>query len=313
MNKKGDYKWGIVLSLILGLMVLSLSMYFIFNEYFTDDDLDMEVCRQSIQVRATLPDATIKGIFTAESFKDSFPLKCKTMVKTIEKEDVEKDDASGAKIIIAESVAECWDIYQRGDSTAFPSKFYGLKSSCVPCVRIHLSEEARKYMEKEGFNIDIRGALDLNMEKDFRFYNFLENSGRKFSAFNPAFGMAFNLEGNFFFVNEDDKQDVTLKNKLTGGVKDEGWFDSFSKGILDLKMAQVVLPQFFYHDKGDLLINYGIITSSADEGIGNYIPYLFYFQTGQTTPNPFSEVKKGFLDGFTKSSNFCDGWEGIPA
>jgi len=80
----------------------------------------------------------------------------------------------------------------------------------------------------------------------------------------------------------------------------------------NILMSQVNLPEFYYHDKGDLLINYGITVSSSKEGVGRYIPYLFYFQSGQK-PNPFDEVKREFIDGFIlKNSGFCEGWEGIP-
>jgi hypothetical protein len=312
MDKKGDYKFGIILSLVLGLMVLVIAFSFIFQEGIFGDD-GMEVCRQSIQLRALLPPVTIAKIVNLPEFRDAFPLECKTMVKTISKENIEKDGGKEAQVIIAESIAECWALYDKGDASAFPSDFYGLRSTCVPCARIHLSEDARAYMEEKNLKIDIRESLDLQMDKDFKFYNYLENSGKKFPALNPASSLpvSFNLEGEFFSVNYSDRENVRLFNRLTGGVKSEGLWDEALKVRSNLAMAKVDLPRFFYHDKGDLIISYGIAVSTSDEGIGNYIPYMFYFQSGQN-PNPFQETKKDFLDGFLlKGSNFCDGWEGV--
>jgi len=314
MRKEGSYYYGIILYLILGLIVMTISLYFIFNEGFRGDD-GLEVCRQSVLLRATVPPVKIAGIANLPEFRDKFPLKCKTMVKTIDKSDVEEDKMEGAQRIIAEAMAECWYLYDKGDSSAFPSDFYGMRSTCVPCARIHLSEEARAYMEENNLNINIRGALDLRMDENFRFYNYLENSGKKFPAFNPGASStrAFDLEGDVFAVNYSARENVEMVNRLTGGIKSDGWFEEAGKARSNLAMAQVDLPEVFYHDKGDLLINYGISVSTSDEGIGNYIPYLFYFQSGQS-PNPFEEVKNSFLDSFIlKGSSFCDGWEGIPA
>jgi hypothetical protein len=82
-----------------------------------------------------------------------------------------------------------------------------------------------------------------------------------------------------------------------------------------VEISEVSLPKLFYLDKGDLLINYGIIVQSSDW----YTPYLFYFQVNQK-PNPFEEVKNEFYSwsDITRAvdisnSNFCESWEGIPA
>jgi hypothetical protein len=48
MDKKGDYKWGIILSLIMVLLIIGMGMFFLFNEYFTGKGADWEKCRQSI-------------------------------------------------------------------------------------------------------------------------------------------------------------------------------------------------------------------------------------------------------------------------
>jgi hypothetical protein len=291
MDKKGDYKWSIILSLILGLLILGLSLFFIFNEYFTSEDTDLQICRQSIQVRALLPEVE-EGGFTLTSFKEDFPLKCKTMVKTIEKEDVEDVEE-----IIAETMAECWALYDKGTTSAFPADFYGATSACVPCARIHLTEEAKVVLREKGVdNINIRDALDERMTEEYSYLTYLKNSGDDYSAFGRKSVAPFFLEGDNFSVNQDEV--IKERNIMT-----------------TVEISEVSLPKLFYLDKGDLLINYGIIVQSSDW----YTPYLFYFQVNQK-PNPFEEVKNEFYSwsDITRAvdisnSNFCESWEGIPA
>jgi len=331
MNKKGDYKWGIIISLILGLMVLSFSLYFIFNEVWTGEDSDRQICRQSIQLRSTLPDVTIKKMIDIGSFKDEFPLKCKTHVVEIGRDDVvlNKNGEMKAGKKIVEAMAECWALYDKGDASAFPLKFYK-DSTCVPCARIHLTNDAKKELGKK--NIDIRGALDLQMGKGYSYYDYLSKSGKKFSAFSFGNGVSFDLEADNFGVNIVESKPwerVELKNKINGA--------SYSANILS---ADISLPKFFDSKKGDLLINYGIV-GIGDDSFSEYVPYLFYFQTGQE-PNPFKEPRNFFIFNipealwnqfkqakwgiiysiikqyFSKEDvdvgvRFCDMWEGIPA
>ena len=40
MNKKADYKWGLLLNLIIGLIILGISLYFIFTEFVIDEDIN---------------------------------------------------------------------------------------------------------------------------------------------------------------------------------------------------------------------------------------------------------------------------------
>ena len=309
INKKGDYKYGIILSLILGVMVLSLSLYFIFQELWSEDELDWEICRQSIQVRALLPEPGKFGFKV--SFKDDYPLKCKTQVVNIEKKDIE--NIKDAQKVIAETMARCWALYDKGDSNSFPSDVYGGSVTCVPCARIHLTEDAKKELEKRGLKeINIRDSLNLKMTKDYSYFEYLNNSGKKFAAFNPAFSREFDFSENEFRIDIKDKDAAVFKNRLTGGVDEQ---IPFGIEFLSFRgINKVYLPKIFDITSGDLLINYGIITTSRKTEIGDYIPYLFYFQVGQKNSKPFEEVKKIFIDGLGKrNGNFCEKWEGIPA
>lgn len=345
MNKKGAVgMYAIILALILGLIVMSVA--FVFREAFFGDDLgDKEVCRQSVLLRASLPDIK-KGDVSLAEFKSDYPLKCKTDVVDIERADVV--DIEKAQQKIAEAMSECWYLYGKGDFTAFPSEWFKA-STCVPCARIHLTEEAKQYMEADSVEgINIREALDLKMNKEeFRYYNYLENSGEKFSAFNFGNAVPFDLEGDNFNIENIE---------WAGGFVPRSWKNVVLRnrkgGEFEAKMGSVdiSLPKVLKASEGDLLINYGVVTMGESE-FGDYVPYLFYFQTGQKV-NPFNEVKKKFISNpvhtvwevffqaerfspilfipdlifdlwdddesamskiSEASVSFCDAWEGIPA
>ena len=299
-GKKGETKYYIIISLILGIMVLSLSLFFIFNEYFTGNDLDFEACRQSILLRANAPELKPDLLLDVRlsTFKDSFPLKCKTQVIEIDEKKVE--DISK---IIGDTMAECWALFDNGDVNAFPSDAYGLNSVCVPCARIHLTEEAKEKIGEKG--IDIESALkDGRMTNEYSYWTYLNNSGKKFPAFIPGSGNPFDLGGESFNIVFDVSGIYSIFNRLTG-----------VKGG-DVRISDVTLSKIYDISKGDLLISYGVTVSSEDGGaFGDYIPYLFYFQTGQS-PEPFDEIKKQYFSEvftFWHNSAFCETWEGIPA
>ena len=90
-------------------------------------------------------------------------------------------------------------------------------------------------------------------------------------------------------------------------------FRSVKNIFSELKMSRVSLPEFFNPQSGDLLVSYGIINHAKMGAIGGYIPYLFYFQTGQKS-NPFDVVNNNlFYNNFPQNVKFCGSWEGIPA
>ncbi len=292
MDKQGDYKWGIMMALFLGLMVLSVTFSLFYREAQAGSVGDMAVCRESIQARSVLPDAKLLG-FTLGSFKDMYPLKCKTMVVEIKKSDIEDDYY---KDKIAGAMAECWALYNKGDASAFPSKFF--KSSvCVPCARIHLTDKAKEYMNEKKMVFNIREILDARMGKGYSYWMYLRDAGKKFSAFGVGSGIVSNITSDNFSIN---RKHIIQKNILLTPNRLE-------KNDVIVRVGEMNFPAFFYPDKGDLLINYGV-TSSGGPATNDYVPYLFYFQVNQK-PNPFNEVKKDLFS----QRNFCESWEGIPA
>jgi hypothetical protein len=255
MEKRGDVKYDMVYYAIMGVLIVTLAMYMIFNELWSEDDINLEVCRESILARSVLPDVTLEGFANVVSFKDAYPLRCETRV--VEVKAGELDNIKGLNVKIAKVMAECWGLYDSGDSSAFPAELFGSKTSCVPCARVHFTDEAVDKMRSEGIEFNIREALDEPMDgKGFSYYQWLKYSGKKFSAFDLAMSSDFVMEGKGVFSVKGggglmhsaefyiDERTGLLRVKLpisipgVSGIKIEDFtkekFESLSAGTFDL-------------------------------------------------------------------------------
>ena len=114
LKKKGDYKWDVMFSLIVGLLVVGIIMWWLFQEYFTKDDIDWEVCRESLIVRNSLPEKDLVAGYV--STKSTLPLKCGT--RTI---DIDYEDTAKAEEEIANTIASCWYMVGKGEYKVFPA------------------------------------------------------------------------------------------------------------------------------------------------------------------------------------------------
>jgi len=299
MNKKGD-KYYIMISLILGLIVLSLSLYFIFQEYFNEEMISQESCRQSVILRATLPEGEKFGV-TWITFKDDFPLKCKTQVYTINYEDTEK-----AGKLMADTLAQCWYLFGEGEMQIFPAKSdrvlfegYGLESFCTPCARIHFSPEVKSFYEKNP--IDVSSALDQIMT-DITYRTYLSQ------AFQPAVGV------NWQLFNTDKKvNDFIFSGDefLVADEKTKGFIDTLHNYFVG-GLADVTLPRYLNSSNGDVVIFFSEVIRSDKSKFFGYNPLLFYFQIDQE-PDPFKELEKDFIESWDQGAPMCDQFDGIPA
>lgn len=290
-KKKGDFKWDIVVILILGLIVVGIVLYFIFGEYFSEDVVDVENCRQSVVLRGTMPEVN-SGSITWKSLKDDFPLKCKTQVITIGYEDVAKAEKE-----VADTIAGCWNLYGEGGYNIFASAKFGFNSVCVPCARIHLSPDVKEFYVDENL-IDIPRGLSGKFRSG-SYLDYLMKDAIPFPAL--AFGeREFDLQGGSFEVFDDDIKETIIKNRLTGEIERGG-------------VGKIELPKYLYPENGDLIVNFGTATTSFTGGIGNYLPYIFYYQTdSKIIPN--EQFGKMIIDGPAFSNGeLCNNWEGIPA
>ena len=292
-NKDGDMRWDIMIAMILGLIVLSLSLYFIFQEYFTEDTIGMESCRQSVILRATLPEAEILGV-TWASFKDDFPLKCKTQVYTIDYGDTTK-----AGEVIAGALAQCWNIFGEGEGQIFPAQNYGFESYCVPCARIRFSPEVESFYEEN--EIDVLVALN-KMITDITYKVFLSQ------AFQPSVGVNWLIKNSDKTINEfnfsGDK--FIVDDAQTSGPLDK--IQNFFVGGL----ADITLPRYINSSNGDLIIFFSQTVRSDENEFFGHNPLLFYFQVDQE-PEPFNELKKDFIEAGEWKATMCDQFDGVPA
>lgn len=160
VNKHGSEKYYIIISLILGLIVLGLSLSFIFKEYFNEDELDWQQCRQSIILRSSLPN--LKELGT--DLKGAFPLKCKTVVVTI-------DSGEGEEVYgkISETIAQGWYMFGEGELDFVHRDLLRNKRYCLVYARIHSTgEDAQKSDRISG-----EDPIDLDVGEFSRgFYNY---------------------------------------------------------------------------------------------------------------------------------------------
>jgi hypothetical protein len=288
-GRQGQIHWSFLAALLLGLAGMVLIFFFLFD--FGDDTLDWENCRQSIFLRANLPEVNT-GSITWSSLKDKFPLKCKTQVVNIDF----KDDNERAEKVIADTIASCWSLFGEGSFNIFSSDGVGFHSVCVPCARIHFDP---KYIDYYNNNpVSINNAL----RKKFKGGTYLDYLNRGKGTF-PAMSFGsreFDIDSNDFSIG-NSFIDVTFVNRITH--KTEVGF-----------VADIHLPRSISPSDGDLIINYGSSVSSFSGDIGNYIPYIFYYRT-RSDSRIYGDLKnKVILDGFLKfNAEMCNDWEGIPA
>ena len=164
LRDKRGVKWEILTSFILGLIVVSIVLFWLFQEYFAEDDLSWEVCRQSIVVRNSIPDVSIEG-FTVGTFKDKFPLKCETQVITIT-----EDNVRDAPRLIMDAMAQSWYLFGEGKYQIYPSALIGGDSYCMGTVRVHF------YSGLKG-SFQMKWAFDQKMDNGQSYRDYLTQNG----------------------------------------------------------------------------------------------------------------------------------------
>jgi len=302
-DKKGMEYYYIIFSLIIGLILLGIFFLWLYQEYFTEDDVDLQICRQSVEARAAIPSISKYGS-NYLSLKGDYPLKCKTQVITIDYEDVPKLERE-----IANTIAGCWNLFGEGKKDIFPTKVLRRTSVCVPCARIHISPRVRDYYSDK--EIIISRALELPY-RDRNYLAYLNDGDGPFGAFTSGNARDFNINGPTFRVDNEDKTDGVFYNRITD-VTGGDFFD-----LVNIAVSRVDLPREFDPEKGDLVVFYGHVVSNnggdgspGGDGVGHYFPYIIYTHSKD---NYMAEFDNMFVDGFLwKNTDFCVMQEGIPA
>ena len=297
-NKRGmDY--DIIKSLIVGLIVLVIVFYWLFNAYFTAEDIDWEICRESLIMRNSLPE---KDLGVMISTKGGLDLKCKTQVITIDYKNKEK-----AEKIIGETISSCWYMVGRGGYKVFPGVggingyLKDKATPCIVCSRIHMDSEVREFYSEEANRINLKRALNNKLDGyDVSIWDYL-NPSRGPTAFNYI----------------------------------KGWNDTgFSVDkILDISWSKVYtdktafsFPKYFLPERGDLFFAY---SEPIKEGFASdersIDPYMFFLQEddldmfGEVWISSLSPIDTGGLNLLAEfitpqnSVRVCSDWESIPA
>lgn len=271
-NKKGVELFGPpLIALILGLIVVGLGIYFIFNEYFTQDEINYGVCKESLILRANSPEAPLY-IGTA-STKDSFPVKCKTEVIDIDFKDTKK-----AEELIAQTMRGCWGLWSEGKAQFFPGSSSTTDTYCLPCARIHFDEKVRDFYSIEKNKTDVQRALGEKIPKKSITYTEYLGKALAFIKFDGK--NLFNVEGS----GSDSK---------------------------------IIIPKKLEPSNGDALI----FLQQTVLGSGSFDNYIFYFQSGQKSPDPFGLLETtwsnggilGWVGAGITEATICDNYVGIPA
>jgi hypothetical protein len=249
MDKKGAEKYYIVISLILGLVVLGLSLYFIFIEYFTPEDLNWEACRQSVIFRNNMPDSQRVATASLENLRSNFPLKCKTEVVEVSSNPSDvidgKEEPFHLQKTIADQLVQCWGLFGEGKYHLFPLGDWGGfdgREDCVICARIHFSEETvREYKNRRKSTLFLGEYLfkrDLNG-------NLLPSN---FENLGGGVYQGKTLEGSYmsvlhfpFLSPGGEKLTFTEKERVTGlyGSRQE----------IDITQGDLLIGFYFYTDR----------------------------------------------------------------
>lgn len=155
-SKRGDEKYYIMISLILGVMILAISLYFIFNEYFSQDEINWETCRQSVILRSG------EGSYVAKKIQEgALPFKCKT-----ELVDIKTIDKNIALKTIADTLTQCHYTYGEGKMQLYPSSLVFSEYKCFICARIKFDDSVKDSLS----NLDVADYLLNNKVDDKQTY-----------------------------------------------------------------------------------------------------------------------------------------------
>jgi hypothetical protein len=138
-NKRAGEKYYILISLILGILILGLALWFIFHEYFTEEELNWEACRQSIVLRSGHVANALKYL------QQNFPFKCKTQVI-----EINNDDPNEVMKKVADTMASCWYLFGEGKLKLYPDGLLETEKIGFVCARIHFGEKTKK-IKKDMF------------------------------------------------------------------------------------------------------------------------------------------------------------------
>lgn len=294
-NKRGDEKYYIIVSLILGIIVLGLALYFIFQEYFTQDAINWESCRQSVYLRNMMPEKDL-GLTTL-SGKELYPLKCQTQVIN-----VNYKNASKVEEEFRNAILQSWYLVGYGDYKIFASTTWDAQTHCMVTARIHIDPQVSSYYQVGEHNISILNSLRTKYS-GISFYNFLLSLNPKVYPF-----FAIKKWGDFKVLSSgyavDKNLFLQLLFPLSSYVGLDSYFSSISTVGADPQGPGVVEPDVIDPSKGDIYI----VVSSLAKQDKEITPGVFWLQAKDV-----NQLKGSFGSFLWYDMSICDKLDTIPA
>lgn len=278
-NKKASEKYYILISIILGLVLIGIIFSWIFQEYlFGEGEMSLLKCKQSIATRNTIPNTQIFGMDFLK-LKEEFPLECKTQIIEINEENKEQ-----AGTIIAEAMASCWALYNRGEASIFPSGhvFAKIRTACFTCARITFAPEIQNTLEllniegQESVTGEDKSILQEKSSNGQIYWDYLTSNNQNPFLKQRSFAEDFNIIPEKHIWREDT--------------------------------STIYYPRKIDPKKGDLHITVSSWVMSKDSTVNT----LLFYQKAQEslrilskTPIQNDWFKKEDIDGA------CEAWDGI--
>ncbi len=226
-GKRGSEWHYILVSLILGILILVIVLYFFFQEFFNEEEISWETCRQSIVIRNSVSISSTSLFNTfLEASKDITPLKCKTEVVNIQHdEDARLEGKLADKVMkqIANELVKCNYLFGEGQYKIFPVNFLEERYDCVICTRIHFDNEL-----KNNINILPLWEYLVTHDKDGKLLRKEEYNTKSYAKY-------LEIGGN-------------MPSLLLPGLKNlnEGYG---SRGYVDLSKGDLLIGMSFYSNR----------------------------------------------------------------
>lgn len=196
LGKKGSWKYDFIIVMIIALIVLVIIVFMIYKEYFTQSDVNWQRCRQSIDLRNSIPEV----VGEARSIP---PLECKTETVNINYKNLDR-----AERAVGDALVRCWQLVGEGKASIYPPAAATIQSYCLFCARITFDDSVKEFY-KDTYEIDNRIDFQKVLSKEVIINN-VKTTYRKYLKMSKTAGAG--LE-----VPSDRKQNIILQRYINPG------------------------------------------------------------------------------------------------
>jgi len=243
-NKRGQIDWYLIISLILGLIILAIAIFWIFQEYFTEESMNWETCRQAVLLRSNIPAEYISDL------KEGVSLNCKTspfVIKTKNKQEAAAE--------IGDISAKCFSLFGEGKVEIFKRDATTAINYCIVCARISIEEDLRKQYSSD--KIPVWSYLKDNRMNSGQSYlsyiysNFVNHPAVKSSCPElSADSEEIRSEANIPYYWDDTSKDMFVVMAYLN--KGKIVFDSLPEGFVNLRCSRDTFPSAIYQSQPPL-------------------------------------------------------------